>query len=494
MAGSPVAIGPWNGGLNIREDPRLIADNQLAECINFDVGRAGELTIRTGLKVAGTPDPVAVTILASLPLTSVNSILYLRTLETTPRILYSRNPLAGTSETWKALGSTAAKTTLAVVLGVDAVNTTTPYAWFIPHGSAAVGVRHNLVSDVVESVTAMPRGSGGIVFKSRLFIWGAMTSGAGTQRIYYSAVGDFTSWPANNFFDVGPGDGETVSALAIQGDTLFIFKSASTWALYFDTDPFLGSLRKVNNEIGVTTPQAVATYQNDLYIISNAGVYRVVNLIFEEISKDLGLESFRIFNNLNMHPDSISVVGSKIVCCIGTTDPLIPYKYYIYFTEIGAWSEYQFGGFHPTRFETHVDTVALQHQYITRRNSNILYHMQPFNRTDTNYGDSPNDATVAMFATKKYAYGMISAFKRIFWWTVEVTGNGKAFTIFATADDELLSAPVGGVADVIRSITKSFTRNRFRTMQFHFRSEEPNTSLTVFSGEANVVQRGEISA
>ena len=52
MAGSgkPVPLGPFSGGLNTLEDPRLIGDDQLAQCINMDVGRSGELISRTGLQ------------------------------------------------------------------------------------------------------------------------------------------------------------------------------------------------------------------------------------------------------------------------------------------------------------------------------------------------------------------------------------------------------------------------------------------------------------
>lgn len=500
MGGTPVAIGPFAGGLNLNEDPRLIGDNQLAECINFDIGRAGELSTRTGLKAVRT---------ASLPIASANdfmrivdpvtlpsgfSRLYVRQYgAVTEFIWYSDNP-ESTGSVWTRMTSTAAVEVGAIVQGVDAINTTVPFAWLIPRGAGAVGVRQRLTDNAESTVPGMPRGSGAVVFKGRMFIFGAMTeNGPGTYRVYYSAAGDFASWPANNFFDVGPGDGETVTAMAVQGDSLIIFKRASTWALFFDTDPFLGTLRKVNSEIGATSNRAVVPFQNELFVIGRRSIYRLVNLLFEDIGRNLALQTTRPYIDFNLFNDSISVIGTKILCVVSTGGAIIPFKYFVYHTDINAWSEYDFNEY-PERFVTVLDTLHLEHQFATRKNSPNLYHMHPFDTSTANYGDFPNNTSFHSMATKKFEYDSIAGFKRIFWWAVETVGNGREFDMFCVADDLRTSTAINRISATTRSVAKAFVTNRFRTVQYHIVSRVSGIRMTLFSGQANIGVKAKVSA
>ena len=502
MGGEVVPVGPFTGGLNIREDARIIADGQLAECINFDIGRAGELTTRTGLKAIaynnGNPaGSVPVRILGSLATTS-GSRLFLRTVEATPRIFYSDNPEPpDLSTVWTAATTTTAKEVGAVVQGVDAVNTTTPYAWFIPRGSSATGFRQVLTGTTESAVASMPRGSGGFIFKSRLFIWGPLTlGGTGTYRVYYSAAGDFTSWPANNFFDVGPGDGETVTALIGAGDTLLIFKTGSTWALLFDTDPYLGSLRKVNNEIGANSPTAVASFQNEIYIVSRLGIYRVVNLLFQDVGKSLGLDKTRGAVDFTLYNDSVSVIGSKIIFALATGVESAPFKYYVYFTEIDAWSQYTFGSLYPERFQKYLDYKIPDHVFATQLNSPVLYHMHPYGTEAVDFGDSPNNITAFSMRTKKFSYSGATDYKRLFWWAMEAVAGAAntAFSMYCIADDVRTSEVQPRAVGTLRGIVKAFTTNRFRTVQYVITSSAVQARLIFFSGQANVAGKTKVAS
>ncbi len=502
MGGTPVAIGPFNGGLNLNEDPRLIADNQLAECINFDIGRAGELMTRPGLKAARTStNPIAgstdfIRVINPLTLPSGFSRLFVRTVGVvTPRIYRSDNPEVS-SGGWTILNTSTAGDVSVIVPGVDVINTTVPYAWFVPRGpnNAGGGFRQNLNDGVESAVSSIPRGSGAVVFKGRMFIYGPLTEGGtGTYRVYYSAAGDFATWPANNFFDVGPGDGETVTAIAVQGDSLIIFKRASTWALFFDTDPFLGTLRKVNNEIGCTGQYAVVAFQNELFVISKRSIYRLINLLFEDIGNNLNLDATRAYIDFNLYNDSISVIGSRIICAVSTGGGIIPYKYFVYHTEVEAWSEYDFDEY-PERFVTVLDTQYSEHQFATKRNSPNLYHMHPFDTSTANYGDYPNDTSFHSMATKKYAYDSIAGFKRIFWWAVETVGNGREFDMFCIADDTRTSTAINRVSAATRSVAKAFVTNRFRTVQYSIVSRVSGIRMTLFSGQANIGVKAKVSA
>lgn len=503
MGGTTVPIGPFPGGLNENEDPRLIADTELAECINFDIGRAGELTVRAGLKAVRTSaNPVAgstdfIKIINPITLPTGFSRLYVRRFGgATSPIYYQDNP-ESPSASWTTLGNTSAGSVAVIVQGVDVVNTTVPYAWFVPRDAGTTGLRQNLNTGAVEAVGVagtVPKGSGAVVFKGRLFIFGAVTEGGtGTYRVYYSSAGDFATWPANNFFDVGPGDGDFVSALAVSGDTLIIFKRNSTWALFFDTDPFLGTLRRINNEIGCTGAYAVVPYQNELYVISRRSIYRLINLLYEDVGRNLGLQKTRKYIDFNAYNDSISVVGNRIICCLSNGTGIIPYNYYVYHSDTGAWSEYRYDEY-PERFVTTLDTTYVEHQFATKHNSPNLYHAHPFSNVDADFGDYPNNITFISMVTKKYSYESSAEFKRIFWWAMESVGNGKLFRMYCIADDTRSSTPVERISSNTRSVAKAFITNRFRTVQYHIDSSVASIRMTLFDGQANVAMKKRVSA
>lgn len=504
MSGAPVAIGPFEGGLNLSEDPSHIADNQLAECINLDIGRAGELATRPGLKTvrtatnpisAGTHAPI--TILGSIVLPSLTSRLYVKQPTATAgsfNVFYSDNP-EDPAGTWTQLSATFGDVRMLVYGIYDGLGSQETFAWFVPYGSvggvATVGQAHDLTNSAnLYGVNAMPRGSGGLVFKNRMFIYGPIDdTQKGTYRIYYSAVGNFTSWPVNNFFDVGPGDGDHVTAMAVQGDALVIFKRNSTWSLFFEADPFLGTLRKVNNEIGATGIHAVVTYQNEVYLISRRGIHRLVSLLFEDIGQNLGLFKIRKAHD---GKDSISVIGDKIICCIDTGNAAQPYRYFVYYTESNAWSEYQFA-FNPVRFVPYLDFQYSLHQFATDFSSVNLYHMHPEDRSSKNYGDSPSNITYTSLVTKRFNYDSPSTFKRLFWWAVDIVTNNRTFTLGTITDSVHISpTTLHSTTEDVTTLIKTKMGGRFRNIQYVVRSSTVNGYLRIRGGEARISGKREV--
>src|SRR5690349_9495025 len=52
MGGQQIQLGPFTGGLNLATLPRLIKDDELASCVNFDIGDNGDLLLRPGIRNA----------------------------------------------------------------------------------------------------------------------------------------------------------------------------------------------------------------------------------------------------------------------------------------------------------------------------------------------------------------------------------------------------------------------------------------------------------
>lgn len=497
MGGQTVDLGPWPGGLNLLEDPRAISDQQLVTCLNFNIGRAGEVSVRAGVKNGAALGGVSSTVGAVTLPTGYTRFFTRRTDVSPNTVAYTDDATSFTTVT-----TTTADQVSVVVQHVGVVNTADaliPYAWFIPRGSAATGGgwRMRLDTNAESNVAGIPRGSGGVIFKERLFVWGPLTrGGAGTYRVYYSAVGDFTNWPANNFFDVNPGDGDFVQAIAVQGDSLIIFKTTSTWALYFDSDPFLGTLRRVNSEIGATGTHAVGTYQNEVYVISRNSIYRMVNLLFEDIGKSLNLIGIRGGVDFSVMRDTFSAVANRPIfrVAVGST-----YRWFVYNYDARAWSEYTFStGAKPDMFIPFVNATRSEQYLSTRDTVSGILDYRPTNNTAGNFGDNSNvgvaGTTSATLVTKEYSWGSPADFKRMFWWALECyTTRGATLITSCTVDDSTTTGNNTLILNTFRrSVVKCGGRSRFRYVQFYIDASTTSKDLTIFGGQVNTAEKAKV--
>lgn len=496
MGGQTVDLGPWPGGLNLVEDSRVVNDQQLVVCQNFNIGRAGELSVRTGMKNSTSMVGVSRT-LGSVTLPTGYTRFFVRRTDVSPNTVYYTDD--GT--TYTLVGTTVANQVSAVVQHVGVINTpdmSIPYAWFVPRGSSATGYRMRLDTNALDTTNySTPPGSGALIFKERMFIWGPTTEGgAGTYRIYYSAVGDFTNWPANNSFDVGPGDGDFVQALAVQGDSLIIFKTRSTWAMYFDLDPFNGSLRRVNSEIGATGAYSVGTYQNEIYVISRNSIYRMVNLLFEDIGKNLNLISIRGGVNFNTLSDMFSPVTGQLLfrVAIGTG-----YRYFVYNYDAQSWSEYTFTSGGPDRLVPFINATRSEQYLSMKEGTSTTLDYRPTDLTTANYGDNAAvgvaGTTIVQVDTKRYSWGSPTDYKRVFWWALEGyggVGGGQISTRVAT-DDGAFNTAVSDTTPIgVHFVIKRSGVNRCKYVQFRITSTSTNPTFTVLGGQVNTQEKEKV--
>lgn len=488
-----VPIGPFSGGLNQLEDSRIIGDDQLAVCQNVDIGRSGELSIRPGLRLVKTATSNIRMIGTALKANNTTRAFY--RLTATSDIHYADAAAITSNAAWTSIGSTVAGATEKVVQYSSK-------AWFIPKdvqpggSTAAQGVSMDLTSNAVATVAAMPRGTGAIVFKDRLFIFGPIdANNAASQRVYYSAATDFTSFPAANFFDINPGDGEGITAAYTSQDTLVFFKRHSTYVLFYDTDPGLGVLRKVNSQIGVTGPDAVQQFENALFIIDEKTIYRVQNLLFIDIGKNLNITSRRTTVTFgSTTQDFVFVFGTKIMFIIYTGRAGAPYEYYVYNTVIDAWTQYVFNE-QPERFYSIVSGTSFEDDIATKTGSANLYVFSPFRSDDPAFGDYPNALTAVTVRTKKYSMGNASLYKRLFWWGMEAYFTGQ-ITLQSIADfvNSSTSSAITSASVTQPTFIKGFVANRGRYLEFLLTSSYANQRLLILPGVAYVTAHASVDA
>lgn len=126
-----------------------------------------------------------------------------------------------------------------------------------------------------------PLGKFIIFHKQRLFIAGAS---AARSRVYFSDVGAPETWGALSFIDVGKGDGDAITGLAVLNDVLVITKDNSVWLLSGDSSSTF-VLRRATDEGGCTVKQGIALIKDTLAWLGKDGVR-----LFDGVRSALGSE------------------------------------------------------------------------------------------------------------------------------------------------------------------------------------------------------------
>ena len=138
--------------------------------------------------------------------------------------------------------------------------------------------------------TTTPTAAFGIYYADKQIVSGVISK---PNRLYISSSadrGDFTNASGTlstgvevpgatafagsdaNYYDLGPDDGDYITALAKYQDQLIVFKSRSIWSITFDTNGQpIGKL--VTNGIGCISHWSIDTVDNDLIFLSRKGYY-----------------------------------------------------------------------------------------------------------------------------------------------------------------------------------------------------------------------------
>ncbi len=98
-----------------------------------------------------------------------------------------------------------------------------------------------------------------------------------THRVQFSAAGDATTWPANNYVTLTPGDGEQIQGVVTWRDLVFVFKRTKFFVFYGNSVDASGNsifnYRTVDAGVGLTAgPSCVAT-PGGVYFAAEPGIF-----------------------------------------------------------------------------------------------------------------------------------------------------------------------------------------------------------------------------
>jgi hypothetical protein len=323
MPGQELRLGPFLGGLNLFSDPSAVADTEMVSCINFEVGIDGSLISRPPMQLGTSVGSGATSIKVLMLFTSSAGTQYLIG-SNSGGVYYS------TGGAWTLLGSTVQS---------DCAVQYNNKVWFFPK----IGTTNSATWDgtTYTVLSTLPPASAAVIYKERAWCVPGINATTNTARLQYSLTADPNSWNTGDatFIDIQPGDGKKLIDLTIYQDNVMLFKEESTYVLAFDSVPSSSSLKKINNNIGVSGYGCMVPFENQVYVLHHNSIYEILNYTWTKIN--LKLPPTAAFDNTT--PASTSYVLPYFLTLWG--DRLL-FRYYRKVYSFGlrtrTWSEFQF--------------------------------------------------------------------------------------------------------------------------------------------------------
>ncbi|MEW6726912.1 MAG: LamG domain-containing protein [Bacillota bacterium] len=97
-------------------------------------------------------------------------------------------------------------------------------------------------------------------------------SGSNPSRLYFSDILNLESWPALNFIDISPNDGDWITGLLPYDDYLIIAKKRSIWLL-IGSGPSDFEVRRLHAEAGCVAPRSLVRVGNGFAFVAHNGIY-----------------------------------------------------------------------------------------------------------------------------------------------------------------------------------------------------------------------------
>jgi hypothetical protein len=402
MPGEAVRLGPFKGGLNSSSDPSSIADDELSVCENFEFDTDGSLSSRPPI-TDYTAGPVADTLHILGCFVDNNGAVW--TIGATTNIIYYDN-----SGTWVQI-TTGFRAAAMVQYGNKAwlivePGSANPGGSWVPTTPGAAGT--------FTAVSAMPKGMAGQIFKDRLYICAGSKATTNESRIAFSAIADPATWSGSDFFDVNPGDGQKIIDIYSSGNSLYCFKSDSTYVFSYDSSPTKGVLQPISNSIGVSSIECLAQFENTIYVYHEGFLYELVNYIFSKLNYKVDFTPDFTNPTTYDRPVALSKVGDRMV--LRYFD-----KVYVFNLKTRTWTTWVTTKLVGRFTQLPKDSTSnAPLSYLS--GSSALNDNDVFKFTDA--FSTLTETIVCKARTKYFDFQSPNLFKRMYWWGVDCIAQG----------------------------------------------------------------------
>lgn len=112
------------------------------------------------------------------------------------------------------------------------------------------------------------------------------------QYLWYSEIGNPYVFKSTNFIKIADGDGEKITGLGVQANSLIVFKERSIWIIYMPDTSAANWIRiKSNSKFGCPSNKSIVDYQDRLLFLGQ---------------KNGKITGFYSFQGLNTEPDAVA--------------------------------------------------------------------------------------------------------------------------------------------------------------------------------------------
>jgi len=404
-----VALKDFSGGLNNYWDPSSIEDNEVSQLVNMDFTPTGALQSRPPIADSSFGVPVGgqyIDILGYF-MTSAG-IRYL--VATTNSKTWVFNTVAPAwTEIWAYKATGYVQYAEEVVLsGKDSVGGT---RWNPSTGSTAISLMPNL--------------DGLAVFRDRMFGWGVQ----GTQYqtiMYYSNLitladptGVYTWDTANNFQNVGRGDGQAITMILADTDKIIIFKTASTYIFsYLSGGIATAPLDLFQTGIGAENKESVAAYRNGYIVLHDQTLYKMQNNGFTPLNSQKLVFSSKSSSPAYKKNFALSVWGDRA---------LVWYSGNLYVLNLltGTWSQWESAvNLAYIKQMPAISTEVLTNEIgygITASGTSSYWKIY---KIVNNPVGSTAESFTCKLRTKIYDFDTPVEWKRLYWWAADIAAAG----------------------------------------------------------------------
>jgi hypothetical protein len=345
----------FRGGLNLRADPFQLGENESPDLLNVDIDPRGGFSMRGGAVRTNT------TAIGSLAANALTPRTLFPWNTSSPQLLASTNGKVFYS-TGGNFTDTAAAITSAWGASFAPWSGTSKFVYFATgvggqcnkwSGTTRTSLTASATAAWQESFaspvgTHMPQADHAATHIDRM--WVASTSEDGTaypDRVRWSHPFFPESWRSVDYIDIVDG-GSGITALVPFGGALLVFKQHSIHAIHgYDTDTI--QVVKLTGDLGVWSPQCVATTENRLFLFSwPHGLFGWDGSQFVDLFAQLRPMVERgELDESKIAQVYVSLVGRRVWLSLPeATTTAFPTFTYVLDLTLGAWVRYQMGDSH----------------------------------------------------------------------------------------------------------------------------------------------------
>lgn len=474
-------LGPFVGGINQGSDSSAVADQELVDCINFDLDIDGSLISR----------PPIVETAVDIALWTERIVIIGRAIFAGDSYLIGSNA-DGTyyfdGTTWTLIR--AGLQSRVALQYHDRV-------WVVPiPGSAVAGGSWSPSAGWTDDVN-MPEGESAVFYKTRMWIVPGVSATTNPSRLRFTdpVASTTLDWDPVNLVDVSPGDGEPLVDIIVYNDNLMLLKQDSTYILAYDISPSDALLREINGQIGVSTRRCVVQYENSVFIYHEGNVYEIVNYDFQRINLKVPFVYDSAAPGTRDEEVFLSLLGDRLIVRYYN-------RIYVYGLKTFTWTRWESDDETLHNFGPLMDFPSNPTQSVLTKyyagssihlNENVVCIQDGFDEIAA-------ETISCSIQTKTYDLNDPQHYKKLMWWGADVLttqdSNGSVFALDRANANEIATVAEAEVG-VERQFVKFPRTLRFRQIYFVLSLSSDGTTLQgpprLFSLSAIVASKQTVS-